>query len=487
MVRVWCILASLPSAVSQTSFLGNSVQQPLAPRGVNLGGWLCLEDWFFSGKDGYAVSTGDDDLTGQGACLPPMLPQQEEHWPSEGKLVKRLVDTVGAEKASEIFMAHRRSYVAESDLVKMKEAGIQKIRVPITWSMFADALAPLNNETYGQHCPEHDAVVVPDPFYKDDIALVTVPRAWFKKFLRKVGAHGMQVLIDVHAFPGGSSQGTYNGIWPEDPKFWNDFTQNSANGQEMPLTDVGQMVVGSLINWVENLPAEEFRAVAGLTLMNEPAHLSAYASWANEPQVLDWLAKASDQFRKSTLPASGVKMYLNVIGTAFRDFNAVVPPWFHATFSATEQREWAVADIHWYSAWSGEEASGRLVEGGAYFCDDPIGEIRPKLQKAIGEFADDFVQHFPGLRSCSEFSLGTYEQALGACTDSANQELFLNEQVTIMNKNGIEPFFWTWRMPYGSAFEPGWSLKHVLGKENTHLEFPCLAPTKSKSSTAVEL
>jgi len=327
---------------------------------------------------------------------------------------------------------------------------------------------------------------VPDPFYKDDSALVTVPRAWLKQFLRKVGQRGMQVLFDLHAFPGGSSQGTYNGIWPADPKFWLDSTTiGSAFGREDKLlTDVGHMVVQGLIDWVEGLPAEEFRVVAGLTLMNEPAHLSAGESWAEEPQVLSWLAAAGDQFRQSSLPAKGVKMYMNIIETAFKDFDAVVPQWWSETFTETEQREWAVADIHWYSAWAGEGGSGRLVEGGAYFCDEPIEEIRPKLQDQISGFTDKFAKNFPGLRACSEFSLGTYDQALQACTDSANQELFLDEQVTNMNKHGIEAFFWTWRMPYGTAFEPGWSLKFALGKENAHHEFPCLAPT---SQSTIEL
>ena len=29
----------------------------------------------------------------------------------------------------------------------------------------------------------------------------------------------------------------------------------------------------------------------------------------------------------------------------------------------------------------------------------------------------------------------------------------------------IEPFFWTWKMPFGPNFEAGWSLKYVLGLE----------------------
>ena len=27
-------------------------------------------------------------------------------------------------------------------------------------------------------------------------------------------------ILDVHAFPGGSQQGTYNSVWPNRPVFW---------------------------------------------------------------------------------------------------------------------------------------------------------------------------------------------------------------------------------------------------------------------------
>merc|ERR1712032_1549163 len=168
------------------------------------------------------------------------------------------------------------------------------------------------------------------------------------------------------------------------------------------------------------------------------------------------------------------------IETAFVDFYATVPQWWRDTVSAAEQREWAVMDIHWYSAWAGDACSGRTAEGGAYFCDDPIEEIREKVQGCIKGFTQKLAHNFPGLKATSEFSLGTYDQALFACTDPAPLGVFLNEQVKAFNQDNIQPFFWTWRMPYGPAFEPGWSLKHALGKESAHRDFPCFQPASAE-------
>ena len=53
--------------------------------GVNLGGWLCLEDWFYSGNSGLHVSTIDHN--GQGRCLPPL---RSIPWTSEGNLTFEL-------------------------------------------------------------------------------------------------------------------------------------------------------------------------------------------------------------------------------------------------------------------------------------------------------------------------------------------------------------------------------------------------------------
>jgi hypothetical protein len=220
--------------------------------------------------------------------------------------------------------------------------------------------------------------------------------------------------------------------------------------------------------------------------MNEPAHNSAGKDWADEQQVLDWLANAADRFRQSQLPQHGIKLYMNMIESAFADFDDTVPAWWSRTFSRKERQSWAVMDVHWYSAWAGESCSGRTVSGGAYFCDDPMEEIQRVYETCLGDHVRK-MENFDGLRATSEFSLGTFDQARSACTDPATRALFLREQVRAMSRAGIEAFFWTWRMPYGPAFEAGWSLKHNLNRESPHRDSPCMQPVNPSDGFVVEL
>ena len=52
---------------------------------------------------------------------------------------------------------------------------------------------------------------------------------------------------------GGSSDGTYNGVWPLEPRFWN----NNAN-------ENFAAIVGGLINWAEELATRNSTAFKGL-------------------------------------------------------------------------------------------------------------------------------------------------------------------------------------------------------------------------------
>lgn len=250
------------------------------------------------------------------------------------------------------------------------------------------------------------------------------------------------------------------------------------------------MIVKRMVEWVEELDGVERSAVAGLTLMNEPGHLSRGTSWANETQILNWLEGAADVFRKSNLwwtpgwRGEPMKLYMNIIETAFDNFYDTVPAWWDKTFTKWEQKVWAVIDMHWYTAWSGDECSGRTVDGGAYFCDDPLDDIRDVILKCVGDHVQKMTEHFGGLKSCSEFSIGTYDQAQFACIDKETQDIFFEEQLHGFNRSNIESFFWTWKMPYGPIFEPGWSLKHHLGKENTLRSLACLEPRASSESSA---
>jgi len=462
-------------------------QYPVLPSGVNFGGWLCLEDWFHSGDAGRFVSTDIERFPdGQGACLPPSAELLDERWPSEGILVRRLSTKYGEDRAAEIFMAHRRHFIGNDDLDAVKELGLQTIRVPMTWAAFPDALIDIDPATYGPDAlnPDTDAKVVPDPFYKDTHAMVTIPRNWLRDFLGKCARKGLKVNLDLHAYPGGSSEGTFNGVWPEKPAMWRE--SPTFGNRAIRLRDVGVKVAQKLIHWVESLPELERSAVAGISPMNEPAHLSwGTADWGTHEDVLPWYAEVAGHFKNSQLPNQGVKLYVQLINTAFpnwgNDFIETIKPWYDGLFTAEEQQHWAVMDHHWYSAWTGQLCSGRTVSGGAYFCDDSPERIREIMHSegCMGPWAQKFADNFPHLKAVSEFSIGTFHEAKHACTDKSSQNVFLDEQVKVWNSHGIEPFFWTWRMPYGPLFEPGWSLKYIAGKESP-FHLPCQRPVTDR-------
>ncbi|CAJ1426451.1 unnamed protein product [Effrenium voratum] len=439
------------------------IEDPMASlpplTGVNAGGWLNLEDWFFSGVTGRNVMSLVN--RGQGACLPPAVLTMDDYWPSEGFLTMRLNQSRGPAFTAEAFEAHRRSFIGEEDFQGMASLKLQLLRLPLHWAAFADALAPIDHELYGKHNPDEDTAIVPDPYYNGLAAFATVPRKWLASQLRKAAQNNLRVVLDLHAFPGGAANGTYNGVWPSPPAFWKE--KSNVGNRSVALKDAGLMVVKAMVQWVEGLDDTARGAVAGVTVMNEPAHMNQGSAFASEADILQWLSDASNMFRQSKLPGMSVKLYMQLIGTAFRDFDGTVVPWFHKTFSSQEQSKWAVADLHFYIAWGG--CDGRVISGGGFACDDPLDEIRQKIDGCVKSFTQDFRKNFGGLRAVTEFSTGTFQDARFACQDRRVLEAFLQVQADAYKAADIQPFFWTWRMPHGPIFERGWSLRWLAGLE----------------------
>ena len=215
------------------------------------------------------------------------------------------------------------------------------IRLPLTWAAFADALAPLS-PVYASFDPDEETALVPDPLYLDKIALATIPRKMLVDFLHKASKHGLTVIFDLHAFPGGAQDGTYNTVWPNRPVFWTEKTRISKDSA-VPLSTAGRWVVQALIKWVEALDPETKKAVHGLTLMNEPAHTNAWSHFAEEQNVLTWLSETSGDFRTSSLPAANVKLYVNLIETAFSALLAQ---------RHCRNKSWKCMEMH-HNAWNG--------------------------------------------------------------------------------------------------------------------------------------
>jgi len=298
-----------------------------------------------------------------------------------------------------------------------------------------------------------------------------VPRDWLEQVLRRAADHGLRFVLDLHALPGGSSDGTYNSVWPHRPAFWKE--KSNVGDTSIALKAAGLWIVAALIGWIESLDEKAQSAISGLTVMNEPAHMAASVGFADEASVLQWLESAAQLFRRSHLPRRGMKLYVNLIETAFKNFWGSVGPWWPKAFSKAERHTWAVFDTHWYTAWDGGRCDGRALPGGGYLCDQPLEEVREVLRGCVTGFAKMLAAKVDGLLSCTEFSVGTFADAVIACNDRALLHAFLEEQLSAFQKHSIEPYFWTWRMPYGPTFQMGWSLKHLLGHEEAVLQHPC--------------
>jgi len=199
--------------------------------------------------------------------------------------------------------------------------------------------------------------------------------------------------------------------------------------------------------------------------MNEPAHMSALSNFASKTQILEWLAAGAELFRKSKLPDLGVQLYVNIIGTAFPGWQ--VPwDWWTQTFSQAERSSWAIIDVHWYGAWT-SECQGKVVSSKGFTCTQPLPEIRKIVHDCIEKDMKKFAEGVgDSKKATSEFSCGTFEDAMLGCNDREVLRTFLDVQLEVFAKYDITPFFWTWRMPYGKTYERQWSLKMLTDMED---------------------
>ena len=282
--------------------------------GVSLNGWLQLEEWFYS-QDAHSLVDATEGTT-QGVVFPPVFPTPESlgfEWASEGDLVAKLAASVGEDAAVAAVVAHRESYFTAEDVAGLREQGFDHVRLPLTWAAFASEA-------------DEPEKLVADPAHPDK-KQVTVSRAALDRYVATLADAGLTVLIDMHTMPGGSSKGSYNGVFPSPPTFWDDPT----------LMTIGRGVVREMLRWYLALPETSRAAVGGFTLLNEPAHLLP----DKRDVMLDWLAGAAADFRALVVdPARRVgarppRLVVNLIETCgLNVYN--MAEWMARTFAADE-------------------------------------------------------------------------------------------------------------------------------------------------------
>ena len=436
--RAVAVGAALGDGLHETAnlnaFTGSSFDHAT---GVALNGWLQLEDWFYANGE---TSIVDSDLgQAQGAVFPPVFTSSEDlgfKWASEGELTMKLVEKLGEDAAVQALAAHRSDFLTNSDLEKIKGLGYQTLRVPITWAAF-------------QGTDEKPTVLVHDPVYKDR-AFVSLDKKELTSVLRTVHrVTGSTILLDMHNMPGGSSAGTYNGIFPHRPAFWDD-----EKTQILGLHSARKM-----LEWYNDLAEADKDFVDGFTLLNEPAHMMP----EKKEVMLKWMAKAIYMYReivvrpRESMKRPVPKLYVNLMNTAGiaqNEYGKLMASWF----DETELDNWAVLDVHFYLAWGNTGCES----GCAFKCSDPIPKIAESVRASAAAFIGSIkrpaetygVKHF----SIGEWSLATHRDSSKGCSDSVVSQTVYKSQLKAFKAMGAKNFFWGWKMPSAGLHENFWSM-----------------------------
>ena len=407
--------------------------------GVALNGWLHLEDWFFANGESTLV---DSPLgRAQGRVLPPFFNSAEElgfSWSSEGELVAKLAKKYGNLKTVKIMNAYRSSWMTNADVEKIARVGYKTLRLPVNWAAFMGT----------EKSPTR---VVEDPKYSDR-AQVTVDQMTLTNVLRILHKKtGARVVVDMHNMPGGSSEGTYNGVSPHPPAFWDD----------AKLQDVGVNAIHSMFKWYNHLTEDDKDFVDGFTLLNEPAHLMP----AKRDAMLAWMEKAIFAYRQLVArprEMSGKrvpKLYVNLMetsGLAVQEYGKLMRKWF----DREELRTWAVLDTHFYLAWG---VNG-CKSGCAWSCSDSSQHITETVRSAMAghiakvkRTAEDIGVH---QFSVGEWSLATHHDSAMGCDEDRVKYAVYRGQMRAFEVANMPNFFWGWKMQRAGKHQDFWSMEH---------------------------
>ena len=406
--------------------------------GVALNGWLHLEEWFFANGESTLV---DAPLgSAQGRVLPPFFNSAEElgfSFSSEGELVAKLAKKYGNLKTVKIMNAYRSSWMTNADVEKIARVGYKTLRLPVNWAAFMGT----------EKSPTR---VIEDPKYSDR-AQVTVDQMTLTNVLRILHKKtGARLLVDMHNMPGGSSEGTYNGVSPHPPAFWDD----------EKLQDVGINAIHSMFKWYNHLTEADKDFVDGFTLLNEPAHLMP----AKRDAMLAWMEKAIFAYRQLVARPREMagkrvpKLYVNLMetsGLTVQEYGKLMRKWF----DREELRTWAVLDTHFYLAWG---VNG-CKSGCAWSCSDSSQHITEVVRSAMAghiakvkRTAEDIGVH---LFSVGEWSLATHHDSAIGCDEDRVKQAVYRGQMRAFEVANMPNFFWGWKMHHAGKHQDFWSME----------------------------
>ena len=284
---------------------------------------------------------------------------------------------------------------------------MRAVRVPVSWCLTdadptqdPDLDHPQSSSSSSSYTdPTKDEILWDrysclDPFYADKGETVrwpAVPKVLLINLLRACDRYGLKAILDVHTYAGGTSIGTFSGVWPRWSLFW------QYDRPEDPTQDFGRRTLRGFLAWIESLADTDPRAFAGLggiTPMNEPGHLAGIfgpGSWQPEKhtfvpdlpddikqeylhdilqdsipdgphlRVLKWQSDAVELFRETELHKYidlNINVHESILTKALTDDDEhdvggrhpvatkLITTWWKLVTTPTERSTWAVLDMH---------------------------------------------------------------------------------------------------------------------------------------------
>merc|ERR1719282_2068242 len=216
--------------------------------GVNLGGWLLLEDWIWSTEMRLKKITDEWTLIQNkgGPQNPSAISLMHEHWDN---------------------------FVSEKDLDHLQNFGVTHVRIPLGWWIV-----------------DYDAA---DGFVNGGERYLFRVLLWLKK-------RNMQALLDLHAVPGGQVEGSsFTGKRFKTPGFFTS-TANFVRGKR------AMHKLAVLIAAYET-DKRTAGVVMGMELLNEPS----WAYWDSSPGIQEVYGTMIPEIRK-ILPAKRYLLFLSL-------------------------------------------------------------------------------------------------------------------------------------------------------------------------------
>ncbi|KAF8227308.1 exo-beta-1,3-glucanase [Tricholoma matsutake] len=392
-------------------------------RGVNLGGWLVLEPW---------ITPSVFDSTNNTAIVDEFT----------------LGQMLDSQTAMNILHKHWDTWITEDDLVAIKAAGLNHVRIPLGyWSV---PLTSSNTNTSTSVAPY-------------------TPGAWtyLLRGLQWAKKHGINVILDIHGAPG--SQNGYD---------------NSGQRTTNPVWAVNPANVTRTIDTLRFIVQNTNGMVDVIELLNEPAGFIGNA-WSQAIRQF-WL-DGYDAVRQAA--GAGIKV---MIGDAFLG----VQSW--GNFLTYPRGQGVLMDFHEYQIFSDLELNRTFDEHVSFACtysSSLYGFQSQNIWTIIGEWSNAVTDcalwlngRGVGSRWDNTWFPGPNTQYHGSCTNftgsylsfSDSYKAFLRKYWEVQVEIGEKVqgwVFWTWKAEnadewsYQKGLEGGW-----IPQDPTQRQYPGLCP-----------